>query len=46
MLFRWYRRKIARQVEDKMVYMFSCPNTRDIILEMIAPKDYPRNVNH
>lgn len=42
MFLRWYRRKIAKQVEDKMLYMGTCPNERDIILWIISPKDYPR----
>lgn len=47
MFLRWYRRKIARTVEDKMGYMGTCPNTRDIVLSIIAPKDYKRkNVSH
>ena len=32
MFFQWYRRKIARQVEDKMAYIGTCPNERDIQL--------------
>lgn len=46
MLFRWYRRKIARRVADKMAYLNSCPNERDIILHIIAPYDYNGTVNH
>ena len=46
MFFRWYRCKIARQVEDKMLRMGSCPNERDTVLWIIAPKDYPRKSNH
>lgn len=46
MFFRWYRRKIAQRVADKMAYMGTCPNERDIILHIIAPKDYVRNVKH
>ena len=46
MLLRWYRRDIARRVADKMAYMNSCPNERDIILHIIAPKDYAYNVKH
>lgn len=42
MLFRQYRRKIAEEVEVKMLYMGSCPNEMEIILSIIAPKDYPR----
>lgn len=43
MFLRWYRKKIAESVEDKMVYMGTCPNERDIILSIIAPKDYKRS---
>lgn len=32
------RRKIAKQVEDKMYYLNTCPNERDIILNIILPK--------
>ena len=32
MFFRWYRCKIAQRVADKMAYMGTCPNERDIIL--------------
>ena len=42
MFLRWYRRKIAEKVEDKMCYMGSCLNEREIILNIIAPKDYER----
>ena len=44
---RWYRKKIAEAVETKMCYMGSCPNEQEIILSIIAPKDYPRkSVSH
>lgn len=43
MFLRWYRKKIAESVADKMAYMGTCPNERDIILSIIAPKDYKRN---
>lgn len=33
------RRKIAKQVKDKMYYLNSCPNERDIILNIILPKE-------
>lgn len=33
------RRKIAKQVKDKMYYLNSCPNERDIILDIILPKE-------
>lgn len=46
MLLKWYRRKIARQVADKMMYMNSCPNERDVVLRIIAPRDYNCNVKH
>lgn len=42
MFLRWYRKKIAEAVEDKMCYMGSCPNEKEIILSIIAPKDYKR----
>ena len=43
MFLRWYRRKIAEAVEDKMCYMCTCLNEREIILNIIAPKDYKRS---
>ena len=46
MFFRWYRRKIARRVAGKMVYIGTCPNERDIILRIIAPRDYNSTVKH
>lgn len=46
MFFRWYRKKIANSVADKMAYMGTCPNERDIILAIIAPKDYRRKGIH
>lgn len=47
MIFRWYRRKIAEAVEEKMCYMGSCPNEKEIVLNIIAPKDYKRDsVSH
>ena len=33
------RRKIAKQVENKMVYMGACPNEQNIILNIILPKE-------
>lgn len=42
MFLRWYRKKIAEAVEDKMYYMCTCPNEMGIILSIIAPKDYKR----
>lgn len=42
MFLMWYRRKIAKEVEEKMLYMGSCPNEMEIILSIIAPKDYSR----
>lgn len=42
MFLRWYRRKIAKDVEDKMCYLSTCPNEKDMILHIIAPKDYKR----
>lgn len=35
---RKLRRKIANRVEDKMGYLATCPNERDIILNMIFSK--------
>lgn len=32
------RRKIASAVENKMMYMCTCPNEADIILNIILPK--------
>lgn len=32
------RRKIAKRVEEKMYYLNTCPNERNIILNMIRPK--------
>jgi hypothetical protein len=47
MFLRRYRRKIAKAVEIKMLCMGSCPNEIDIILSIIAPKDYRREeVSH
>lgn len=42
MFLRWYRRKIAEAVEEKMCYLGTCPNEKGIILNIIAPKDYKR----
>lgn len=42
MFLRWYRRKFAEAVEEKMCYMGSCPNEKEIVLSIIAPKDYKR----
>ena len=33
------RRKIAKQVQEKMHYLKSCPNERDMILNIILPKE-------
>ena len=38
---RKLRKNIAEQVEDKMCYMGTCPNERDMILNIISD-DYPR----
>lgn len=43
MILRLYRKKIAKAVEDKMYYLRTCLNEKDIILSIIAPKDYKRN---
>lgn len=40
MFLRWYRKKIADKVADKMCYLNTCLNERDILLSIIAPKDY------
>lgn len=40
MFLKLYRRKIAEQVDEKMRYMGTCPNERDMILSIIAPKSY------
>ena len=29
-----------------MAYMNSCPNERDTVLHIIAPKDYAYNIKH
>lgn len=42
MFLRWYRKKIAEAVEDKMVYLGTCPNEKEIILSIIAPNYYKR----
>lgn len=47
MFLRWYRKKIAEAVEDKMGCLGTCPNEKGIILSIIAPKDYKReSVSH
>ena len=47
MFLRWYRKKIAETVEEKMGYLGTCPNEKNIILSIIAPKDYKReSVSH
>lgn len=33
------RRKIAQEVQEKMYYLKSCPNERDMILNIILPKE-------
>lgn len=38
MLLKLYRRHIANQVAEKMGYLMTCPNERDIILRVIDPK--------
>lgn len=43
MFLRWYRKKIAKAVEDKMYYLRTCLNEKDIILSIISPKDYKRD---
>lgn len=47
MFLRWYRKKIAEEVENKMCYLGTCPNEKEILLHIIAPKDYKRgSKNH
>lgn len=47
MLLRWYRKQIAAEVDEKMCYMGSCPNEKEIVLSIIAPRDYKRSCeNH
>ena len=47
MFLRWYRKKIAEKVEEKMAYLGTCPNEKGIILSIIAPKDYKReSISH
>lgn len=33
------RRKIAQEVQEKMYYLNTCPNKRDLILNIILPKE-------
>lgn len=33
------KRKIAQEVQEKMCYLNSCPNERDMILNIILPKE-------
>lgn len=42
MFFTWYRDKIAKQVENKMLYLNTCSNDKNIILNIISPKTYKR----
>ena len=42
MFFTWYREKIAKQVENKMLYLDTCQNDKNIILNIISPKTYKR----
>lgn len=47
MFLRWYRKRIAEVVENKMRYIGTCPNEMETILSIIAPKNYKRDVtNH
>ena len=43
MFFTWYRDRIAEQVENKMFYLNTCLNERNIILSIISPKTYKRS---
>lgn len=36
---RKLRKKLAKQVSDKMGYMCTCANERDMILNIILPKE-------
>lgn len=40
MFFSWYRDRIAKQVEIKMLYLGTCLNDKNIILNIISPKTY------
>lgn len=40
-LFRKHRQIIAADVLDKMEAMGECPNTIDVIVGTISPKDFP-----
>lgn len=40
MFFTWYRNRIAKQVEDRMLYLGICPNDKNIILNIISPETY------
>lgn len=42
MFFTWYRDIIAKQVENKMLYLDTCLNDKNIILNVISPKTYKR----
>lgn len=42
MFLTWYRDIIAKQVENKMLYLDTCPNDKNIILNIISPKTYKR----
>lgn len=42
MFLTWYRDIIAKQVENKMLYLNICPNDKNIILNIISPKTYKR----
>lgn len=38
---RELRKEIAEKVSEKMNYLHTCLNERDMILSIISPKDYP-----
>ena len=42
MFLTWYRDIIAKQVENKMLYLDTCQNDKNIILNIISPKTYKR----
>ena len=38
---RELRKQIAEKVSEKMNYLHTCLNERDMILSIISPQDYP-----
>ena len=43
--FHRLRKIIAEEVDNRMMYMMTCPNERDTILWIIDSYDYPYNYN-